>query len=63
MFGLDPKNIRGKLLPESGWRAWEKPQPLLEIDNWVAKKHFERDILPNHWSSLATGTGGSRVLV
>jgi hypothetical protein len=45
---IDPQNARERLLPRSGWRPWQKPQPALEIDEWVAKQDLKRDDLPAH---------------
>jgi hypothetical protein len=46
---VDPKRIREQLLPQSGWRPWQTPNPALDIDEWVKKQGVKRGDLPAHF--------------
>jgi hypothetical protein len=52
MINIDPQKVRERLLPQSGWRAWQKPRDHLSIDgwvyDWVSKKKNKPGDLPAH---------------
>ena len=49
MIQIDIQPLRQRLLPETDWRPWKKPNPTLEIDKWVRKQGLQRGDLPAHF--------------
>ena len=49
MIDVDPERTRRQLLPRSGWRPWQIPNPALDIDEWVKKQGVKRGDLPAHF--------------
>jgi hypothetical protein len=49
MIQIDIQPLRQRLLPETDWRPWKKPNPTLEIDKWVSKQGLQRGDLPAHF--------------
>ena len=49
MIQIDVQRLRQRLLPETGWQPWKKPNPTLEIDKWVSRQGLQRGDLPAHF--------------